>query len=142
MATIELGGLRIPAGALAWKFVRAPGPGGQRVNKVSTAVECRLDLGCAEFAPAVRSRLERLAGSRLNARGEVVLFVAGHRSQARNRAAALSRLGDLIESARSESAPRIPTKPSLAQKAKRREQKKRRQETKQWRRPPELSGKQ
>ena len=71
MATVELGGLAVPESALAWKFVRASGPGGQNVNKVSTAVECRLNLAAAGFPPPVRARLEGIAGSRLNSRGEV-----------------------------------------------------------------------
>ena len=136
MATIELGGVAIPTAALAWKFVRASGPGGQHVNKVSTAVECRLDLGRAALAPDVRARLERLAGSRLNAAGEVVLFADGERSQARNRAAALARLAALLAVAAQPPKRRVPTKPSPAQKAKRRQEKKRRAATKELRRPP------
>lgn len=136
MATIELGGLPVPESALAWKFVRASGPGGQNVNKVSTAVECRLDLASAGLPDAVRGRLERLAGSRLNARGEVVVFADGHRTQVRNRMDALERLDALVEEARRVPKPRVPTKPSRAQRTKRREEKKRRGEVKRDRRPP------
>lgn len=137
MATVELGGLPIPESALAWKFVRASGPGGQNVNKVSTAVECRLDLAAAELPPSVRGRLERIAGSRLNARGEIVLFADAYRTQARNRAAALERLDALVAAARHVPKPRVPTKPSKAQRARRREDKKRRGEVKRSRRPPD-----
>lgn len=139
MATVDLGGVRIPTVALTWKFIRAGGPGGQHVNKVSTAVECRLHLGRAGLAADVRERVARLAGSRLNAAGEVVLLADGERSQARNRAAVLARLDALLAAAVPPPKPRIPTKPSPAQKAKRREEKKRRAAAKALRRSPEFA---
>lgn len=136
MATVEIGGFPVPESALTWKFVRASGPGGQNVNKVSTAVECRLDLATAELPPSVRARLEAIAGSRLNARGEIILFADAFRTQARNRAAALERLDALVTAARQVPKPRVATKPSRAQKARRREDKKRRGDVKRSRRPP------
>lgn len=136
MPTLELGGLAVPEAAVAWRFMRASGPGGQHVNKVSTAVECRLDLNRAGFAPPLRRRLERLAGSRLTAAGEVVLQADGERSQARNRAAALARLDALVAQARQAPKPRIASQPSAAQKAKRLAEKRRRSEIKQRRQPP------
>lgn len=133
---IEIGGMDVPERAIVWKFVRASGPGGQHVNKVATAVECRFLLAAAGIRGPFRSRLEKLAGNRLNAKGEVVLVADSQRSQARNRAAALARLGALIAAARPAPAPRIPTNPTLASKAKRREDKRRRAQTKDRRRPP------
>ena len=137
MATIELGGLQLPDDALAWKFTRASGPGGQNVNKVATAVECRLVLDRAGLDAAVRTRLEALAGSRLTAAGEILIVVDTHRTQARNRATALERLGGLLAQAAVKPKPRIPTKPSASQRARRRDDKKRRGEVKRQRKPPD-----
>ena len=136
MATLELGGLDVPAAAVKWRFIRASGPGGQNVNKVATAVECRLDLDAASLPPPVRRRLAQLAGSRLTGAGDVVLVADGERTQGRNRAAALARLAALIEQAQQAPKPRIPTGPSPAQKAKRLDEKRRRSEVKQQRRGP------
>lgn len=136
MASIDVGGLAIPENAVAWRFTRASGPGGQHVNKVSSAVECRLLLDRAELDREVRGRLERLAGSRLNGRGEIVLFADGERSQSRNRADVMARLGDLIAAARQAPKPRVATKPTLAAKIRRREDKAHRSEIKRRRRSP------
>ena len=136
MAMIELGGLPIPQVALTWRFVRASGPGGQNVNKVSTAVECRLNLEAAGLRGDVRQRLERLAGRRLTAGGEIVIFAEAHRTQPRNRAAALARLDALVGAARPAPRRRIPTRPPAAAKTRRREAKRRRGAVKEMRRPP------
>lgn len=133
---IELGGLSVPQVALTWRFVRASGPGGQNVNKVSTAVECRLKLDAAGLRGDVRQRLERLAGRRLTASGEIVIFAEAHRTQPRNRAAALARLDALLGAARPAPRRRIPTRPPAAAKTRRREAKRRRGAVKEMRRPP------
>lgn len=137
MATIELGGLAIPEAAVSWCFVRASGPGGQNVNKVATAAECRLDLDSAGLDQDVRQRLERLAGSRLTGAGEVLIVAGSQRTQARNRADALERLGAMIAAARESPKPRIATRVSATQKAKRRADKQHRSEVKKQRKPPD-----
>ena len=136
MPAISLGGIDIPDVAITWKFLRSSGPGGQNVNKVASAVECRFNLDRAELPTTVRARLEKLAGSRLAASGEIVIFADVQRTQVRNRADALARLGTLLEAGRQVPKPRIPSKPSAAQKAKRREDKQRRSLVKEQRRQP------
>ncbi|MYE25240.1 MAG: aminoacyl-tRNA hydrolase [Gammaproteobacteria bacterium] len=137
---VEIGGIAIPERALGWKFVRASGPGGQNVNKVATAVECRLDLNEAGLEPDVRRRLERLAGSRLTGSGEVVIFAETHRTQARNREAAIARLGALIEGAKQAPKRRIPTRPSASARAGRLRDKRHRAELKKARRRVDTDG--
>ena len=131
-------GVHVPEDALSIKFVRASGPGGQHVNKVATAVELRLDLARANLPQGLRSRLQRAAGRRLNAAGEIVIFAQNHRSQARNRDDAFARLRQLVAQASRAPARRIPTKPSRAARERRREAKRRRSSIKQARRRPEI----
>ncbi len=109
------------------QFVRASGPGGQNVNKLSTAVQLRFDVRHSPSLPSdVRARLERLAGSRLTRDGVLVIMAQRHRTQARNRQDALDRLLDLIRRAAVAPIKRRPTKPTRASRERRIEGKKRR----------------
>ena len=80
-------------------FIAASGPGGQNVNKVATAVQLRLDVFALRLEPAVFQRLKALAGSRMTARGEIVLTARKFRTQEANREDARARLAELIEQA-------------------------------------------
>jgi len=80
-------------------FIAASGPGGQNVNKVATAVQMRLDVFALRLSPPVFHRLKALAGSRMSAKGEIVLTARNYRTQEANREDARKRLTDLIEKA-------------------------------------------
>jgi ribosome-associated protein len=112
---------------LEWKFVRSSGPGGQNVNKVSSAVQLRFLLGQNHsLPPPVRQRLRRLAGQKLNDDGSILIAARSERSQEQNRRAALGRLEALIRQALIEPKIRRKTRPTLASRERRIDAKKKR----------------
>ncbi|WP_119306048.1 alternative ribosome rescue aminoacyl-tRNA hydrolase ArfB [Cohaesibacter haloalkalitolerans] len=113
-------GLSLDADELQERFIRSSGPGGQNVNKVSTAVELRFDVRNSPSLPAyIKANLRRQAAHLMTQEGELVMQVQTHRTQARNREEAIERLVALIEKAAYRPKRRIATKPTKASKQRR-----------------------
>ncbi len=132
------GGASVRTDALAFKFIRSSGPGGQNVNKVSTAAELRVAIAAIEGLDArALERLRDLAGRRINAAGELVLRAETSRSQRENREICLAKLRDLVAAAAKRPKVRRPTKPTRGSKERRLEQKSQRGEIKKRRSRPD-----
>ncbi|MEY3464449.1 MAG: alternative ribosome rescue aminoacyl-tRNA hydrolase ArfB [Steroidobacteraceae bacterium] len=124
---IFVGDVVIPDADLSVAFMRSGGPGGQNVNKVSSAVQLRFDLiGSEALRPAVKARLRTLVGHRLTDEGAILIVARTHRSQEQNRREAEERLADFVRRALVEPRIRRATKPTRASKLRRLESKTRR----------------
>ena len=129
--------IAIDEGELRFEFLRASGPGGQNVNKVSTAVRLRFDVrACPSLPEEVRARLLGLAGRRVGQDGVLSIEARRFRTQEANRRDAVERLVLLVRKAVEKPKPRRETKPSRASKVRRLETKRRRGQAKQTRKPP------
>ncbi len=130
--------LRIDEAELDIRAARASGPGGQHVNKTSTAIELRFDVRAADLPEDVKERLVKIAGSRMTQEGELLIFAQTHRSQEMNRQDAIGRLVALIQRAAEAPKPRKRTRPTRAAKEKRLAEKSRRSTVKSMRGRPDF----
>lgn len=130
-------GAVIDEAEVSWQFIRAPGPGGQNVNKVASAVQLRFDLaGCRGLGEAAKRRAAALAGRRLTREGAILFDASRHRSQERNRADALARLTALLEAALKKPKYRVATRPTRGSQRRRLEGKRQRSDIKKLRGRP------
>lgn len=129
--------LAIDEREISLQFIRASGPGGQNVNKVSSAVQLRFDaVHCPTLPEDVLLRLRKLAGRRMTDDGILIIEASRYRTQGRNREDAMVRLIELIRAATEKPKPRVKTRPTLASKKRRLEGKQQRGEVKRLRKGP------
>jgi ribosome-associated protein len=129
--------IALPEEELEWQPIRAQGAGGQNVNKVSSALHLRFDIGSSSLPDEVKERLLALRDQRISRDGIVVIKAQRFRTQEKNRADAIERLGELIGRASRVPKKRRPTRPSRAAQKRRVDDKTQRGRLKRLRRPPE-----
>jgi len=129
--------MRIPENEIEIRSIRSRGPGGQHVNKASTAVQLRFDVRASSLPEEWKARLLALRDRRITEDGMILITAMEHRSQVRNRQAALERLQNLVARAARRPKKRVPTTPTAASRRKRLEDKRRRSKIKAQRTPVE-----
>ena len=125
--------LSIPDEEIELRAIRAQGPGGQNVNKVSSAIHLRFDIQASSLPPPIKERLLASRDQRITADGVLVIKAQNHRTRQKNRAEAIERMGQLVLEASRPRKKRVPTRPGRAAREKRLEAKKRRSSIKKLR---------
>lgn len=126
--------LALPDDEVSWQFIRASGPGGQHVNKVSTAVLLQFDIAHSSLPELYKSRLLQLADHRITPSGKILIKCQQSRSQEQNRETALAQFISLLQSVTKIAKPRLATKPTFSSQLKRLQSKKQQSQTKSLRR--------
>lgn len=127
----------LPPDACEFRFVHSSGPGGQHVNKASTAVELRVDVSLLGLETRVEQRLRQRQANRINKEGVLVIQATTHRSQLKNRQDAVGRVEEMVAEARKRPKARIATQPTFSAKRRRVDQKKKQASTKKQRQRPD-----